>query len=103
MSLDFLNPDKAPDLVYRGAPHMDLGVCIARGCISRPTPRGYRRRDPDRVRVPMLDAELAELTRHNEDCGYEETFLIPCPTERFEFSSMRRLYGWRYPIGTKNA
>jgi hypothetical protein len=35
----------------------------------------------------MPDAELAELIeRHNEDCGYEQTFLIPRPTERFEFS-----------------
>ena len=37
----------------------------------------------------MPDAELAELIeRHNKDCGYEGTFLIPRPTERFEFSQL---------------
>ena len=91
MSLSFLEPGNAPDLVYREAPHMESLV------FTSPEDAMFLDQIHEAIGAGtwtefeylMPDAELAELIeRHNEGCGYEETFLIPRPTERFEFSQL---------------
>ncbi len=89
MSLNFLDPGNAPDLVYRQAPHMDSLVftSLLDAMFLDQLHEAIGAETWTEFHYLMPDAELAELIeRHNEDCGYEQTFLIPRPTERFEFS-----------------
>ena len=76
MSLSFLEPGNAPDLVYREAPHMDSLV------FTSPEDAMFLDQIHEAIGAGtwtefefeylMPDAELAELIeRHNEDCGYE--------------------------------
>ena len=95
MSLAFLDPGNAPDLVYRKVPHMDSLVfaSLEDAMFLDQIHEAIGAETWQEFEYLMPAAELAELiAQHNEDCDYEEAFLIPRPTERFEFSQLCAAY-----------
>ena len=80
MSLSFLDPGNAPDLVYRKVPHMDSLVfaSLEDAMFLDQIHEAIGAETWQEFEYLMPAAELAELiAQHNEDCDYEEAFLIP--------------------------
>ena len=95
MSLSFLNPGNAPDLVYRKVPHMDSLVfaSLEDAMFLDQIHEAIGAKTWQEFEYLMPAAELAELiAQHNEDCDFEDAFIIPRQTERFEFEQLCAAY-----------
>jgi len=95
MSLDFLDPSKKPDLVYRKVPHMDSLVfsSLEDAMFLDQIHEAIGAETWQEFEYLMPATELAELiAQRNEDHDYEDAFIIPGPTDRFEFEQLCAAY-----------